>query len=90
MVHKCKYCGHVDCPPMYDLRKPKRKRYNVTNELFCPVCKSHMETNQTYMTPEENDARQPGKPCLHNDGGVYQPATAYYTIYICKHCNSEL
>ena len=86
----CKNCGHTDLPPFYDLRKPKRKKYVLKNELYCSVCKSHMETNQDYMTEAENKARQVGLPCLSNDGGTYKNAIGYYTIYVCKHCGKEL
>jgi hypothetical protein len=89
-VMKCKHCGNVGFAGLYDIRKPKRKRYEIKNELFCPVCKSHMETNQSYMTAEENAARQLGLPCVSNDGGTYQPAVGYFTTYVCKRCGGEL
>ena len=87
---KCKHCGHFDVPPMYDLRKPKRKKYELKDELYCPVCKSHMETNQSYMSAEENAARQVGAPCVSGDGGMYKPAIGYYTTYVCKRCGGEV
>lgn len=87
--HICSNCGHSDIPPMYDLRKPKRKKYELKNELYCSVCKSHMETNQDYMTVEENSARQIGNPCVKNDGGTYKAAVGYFEIYVCKKCGHD-
>ena len=88
--HICRNCGHSDIPPFYDLRKLKRKKYIIKNELYCPICKSHMETNQEYMTDKENESRQIGKPCLNNDGGIYRGAVGYYIVYVCKKCDCPL
>ena len=90
--HICSNCGHSDVPPMYDLRKPKRKRYELKDELYCHVCKNHTDISDSmkpYFTQEEMDARQVGKPCSHNDGGVYKPAIGYFEIYVCKKCGHD-
>lgn len=86
----CPNCKAVSILPFYDIRKPKRVRYILKDELYCPVCKSHMETNQEYMTAEQNAARQIGLPCVSGDGGIYKAAIAYHTTYVCKTCGHRL